>query len=464
MIPHYDNPRFWEKVLDLLDEGLMLVENGGSIVFVNRVMEQLTGYSREELLGKTCAVLDFDCCPRGPHGERLGLCPLFKNGQLCNKRCSLKRKDGSHLTVLKNAQVVRDDSGEVVCAVEIQCDLEKLEQNEQEIRRLRSIIEDRHTFFGIVGSSPPMKTLFDLVQKAAQSDAPVLIYGESGTGKELVATAIHKLGKKRRGPFIRVNCAALSESLLESELFGHTKGAFTGADKTAKGRFEAAHTGDIFLDEIGDLPQSTQVKLLRVIAEKEFERVGDYRSIPIDVRIIAATHHDLRVAMKRGTFREDLFYRLNVIPIFIPPLRDRQGDIPLLVGHFIRDTAARTGKQITGADREAMDLLTRYQWPGNVRELINVIEYAFVICNEGIITRSHLPEMSLNQHVATDSIPDYETAGSEKDRLIEALIMNNGKRGATARMLGVSRQTVWSRIKKYGIDVDKLDDLQQGRG
>lgn len=456
MIPHPANPAFWKTLLDIMTEGVMLVEDGGTIIFVNHAMELLTGYSREELVGKKCALLDFDCCPRNPKGERQGPCPLFRDGELCDKRCSLKRRDGAYLTVLKNAQVVQDEKGQVLCAVEVQSDLTKLERNEQEIRRLRSIFEDRYGFHGIIGTSAPMIALFDLVKKAAASNAPVLIYGESGTGKELVAAAIHKLGNKSEGPFIRVNCAALSQSLLESELFGHVKGAFTGADKTVKGRFEAAHKGDIFLDEIGDVPLSTQVKLLRVIAEKEFERVGDYKPVPIDVRVIAATHRDLRTSIRKGLFREDLFYRLNVIPIFVHPIRDRPGDIPLLIGHFIRESSARTGKRITGVDPDAMSFLTSYSWPGNVRELINAIEYAFVVCNGEVIRRSDLPEMSLSPPSMAPGVEEDGTGKLDKERLIDALIVAEGKRVAAARMLGVSRQTVWSWIKKHDIDVERL--------
>jgi len=443
-------------VLDIMTEGVMLVEEGGAILFVNKAMEAFTGYTREELAGQTCAFLDFDCCPRDHRAENQGPCPLFKHGFLISKACSLRRKDGIRLTVLKNARVMGDQTGTAIFAVEVQTDLSLLKQQEREISELRKIISERYGFHGIVGASPPMQNLFDLVKKAAVSDAPVLIYGESGTGKELIAKAIHKLGKKSKGPFIRVNCAVLSASLLESELFGHVKGSFTGADRTTKGRFEAADRGDIFLDEIGDVPLSTQVKLLRVLQEKEFERVGDYRPIPIDVRVIAATHRDLRARIRDGSFREDLFYRLNVIPIFIPPLRERPGDIPLLIGHLISQTAAGTGKPITGVDRNAMEFLTHYHWPGNVRELINVIEYAFVVSNGGVITRADLPEMSLTPPPIPETNQSNSARQDEKERLVEALIRAEGKRGIAARILGVSRQTVWSRIKKYGIDMNEL--------
>ncbi len=452
----HDSPKLWKTVLDVMDEGVMLVKEGGAITYVNRAMEQLTGYSRQELMGKTCAVLDFDCCPRPPGGERQGPCPLFRDGHLCNKRCSLKRRDGSRVALLKNAQVVRDGKGQSLCAVEVQSDITLLEQKQREIRELRDLLTKQYGFQGIIGVSPQMEALFDLVRKAADSDSPVLIYGETGTGKELVASAIHKLGRKSGGPFLRVNCAALSGSLLESELFGHMKGSFTGADRTTKGRFEAAHTGDIFLDEIGDIKLSTQVKLLRVVEEKVLERVGDYRPMPVDVRVIAATHRDIRAMVADGSFREDLFYRLNVIPISVPPLRERAGDIPLLIEHFIRKTAARTGKHLTGLDKEAMDFMLQYSWPGNVRELINFIEYAFVVCTDDIIRLSDLPRPTPRLNGQATLRPQVCVEENQKEKLIEALIMTKGKKAAAARMLGISRQTVWSWIRKYSINADLL--------
>jgi len=456
LLINHHSPDLWKTVLEVMDEGVMLVKSGGTITFVNRAMEQLTGYSREELIGKTCAVLDFDCCPRGPGGESQGPCPLFRDGQLCNKSCSLKTRDGARVALLKNAQVVKDVEGQVLCAVEVQSDITLLEQKQREISELRDLLTERYGFHGIMGVSPQMEALFDLVKKAADSDSPVMIYGETGTGKELVASAIHRLGRKSGGPFIRVNCAALSESLLESELFGHVKGSFTGADRTTKGRFEAAHTGDIFLDEIGDVTLSTQVKLLRVVEEKVVERVGDYRPIPVDVRVIAATHRDLRAMVADGSFRDDLFYRLNVIPISVPPLRDRPGDIPLLIEHFIRKTAARTGKRITGADREAMDFMLHYGWPGNVRELINFVEYAFVVCPDHVIGLSDLPLPTPRLHASADFGREDSVEQDRKRKLIEALLVAKGKKSAAARMLGVSRQTLWSWIRKYSVNVELL--------
>ncbi len=450
-----ENQLFWQDILNAMTDGVMIVEKGGKILFVNRAMELLTGFSSEELVGSRCSKLEYDCCLKVPDADESTSCPLFNHGELVDKYCSLKRKDGTLLTVVKNARMI-GATGSSLCAVEIQHRVTASDEGDRQVNHLRSLLNERYGFQGIIGISPKMKSLFDLIKKAARSDAPVLIYGESGTGKELVASAIYRLGAKSKGPFIRVNCAALSQSLLESELFGHVKGAFTGADRTTKGRFEAAHAGNIFLDEIGDIPLSTQVKLLRVIEEKEVERVGDYRPIPIDVRVIAATHRDLKGLIAKGLFREDLFYRLNVIPIVVPPLRERAGDFPLLVSFFIREICARTGKCIAGVAREAMEALSSHSWPGNVRELINVIEYAFVVCNKDIITRDDLPDLGLI-HRDSDTNPLEElTQQTEREKLIETLVATRGKRAAAARMLGVSRQTVWSRIRRHGIDVAQL--------
>ena len=298
-----------------------------------------------------------------------------------------------------------------------------------------------------------MQKVFDLILNSARSDFPVIIYGESGTGKERVASAIHRFGNRRKGPFLKVNCAALSESLLESELFGHVKGAFTGADRLRKGRFEVAHGGDIFLDEIGDLPLSTQVRLLRVLQEKEIERVGDQTPLKVDVRVVSATHRDLREFIENGQFREDLFYRLNVIPIHIPPLRERKEDLPLLIDTFINDLRVKTNKKINAVSREAMDAVWAYSWPGNIRELINALEYAFVICQKETIDVTHLPEPVVSTEVEKSLLDSYDEKASGKDQVIAALKQAHGKKNEAAKILGISRQALWKRIKNYGIEV-----------
>ncbi|MDZ7579227.1 MAG: sigma-54 dependent transcriptional regulator [Deltaproteobacteria bacterium] len=308
---------------------------------------------------------------------------------------------------------------------------------------------------GILGSSGASVAVSDDPDppNAAQSDAPVIIFGESGTGKELVAKAIHESKSAQMRIYLKVNCAALNESLLESELFGHVKGAFTGAHKDRQGRFEAADGGDIFLDEIGDLPFSTQVKLLRVLEEKVIERVGDHRPIPIDVRIISATNRDLKHAVEKGKFRHDLFYRINVIPVHVPPLRHRVSDIPLLAEHFFRRIRLKSDKKINGISTEAMKLLMAHTWPGNVRELKSAFEYAFVTCQGALIQPADLPP-DIFQGKQLSAI--QSRAGASKDEikkqhLIEALEQVGGNQSQAAEILGVTRVTVWNRMRRYGI-------------
>lgn len=453
-----EHSNYWETVIDTMMDGLMVVDPEGVIISINNAMENLTGYSKGELVGQSCAILDCDACFGTRAEGHDKYCALFKEGHVSRRKCMLRKKDGKPLYVHKNAALLKDSSGTVIGGVETLTDLTEVVSKDRVITRLRRELSGKDGFKGILGTSPPMQQIFDLISSAAQSEAPVIIYGDSGTGKELVAAAIHKLGVRRKGPFIKVNCAALSESLLESELFGHVKGAFTGADRTRMGRFEAANGGDIFLDEIGDLPLSTQVKLLRVLQEKEIEKVGDHRPLSIDVRILAATNKDLNRLMEEGRFRQDLYYRIGVIPIMIPPLRERREDIPLLVESFINRIRLKTDKPISGMSREAMELLMDYDWPGNVRELMNVIEYAFVLCSEGEIMSNHLPARVSGQTVST--VPRRRVfqqldANEERRRLMEALTAAGGNKSEAARILGISRVTLWKRLKAYDIQVDR---------
>jgi transcriptional regulator with PAS, ATPase and Fis domain len=360
--------------------------------------------------------------------------------------------------VIKNAAILRDKDGIVVGGVETLADCTELVAKEEVISSLRKELSIEDSFEGIIGKSMAMQQVLDLIRSAAQSDAPVIVYGESGTGKELVAAAIHRLGSRSKGPFIKVNCAALNESLLESELFGHVKGAFTGADRTRVGRFEAASHGDIFLDEIGDLPLSTQAKLLRVLQEKEIEKVGDHTPVRVDVRILSATNKDLNRLMEEERFRDDLYYRIGVIPIHLPPLRDRPEDIPLLVHAFIQRIHIKTQKPIQGIDKDALGLLSRYEWPGNVRELINVIEYAFVLCTGEEILPSHLPASVTGGSRSFSAVTpaDRPRRDSEsREVLLEALKQSHGNKSDAARLLGISRVTLWKRLKTFGIHVEK---------
>ncbi len=312
---------YWKTIIDTMADGLMIVDPNGEIVFANRTLEELSGYRKEELVGASCEILGCNACFGERRDGKDKYCALFKGERIRRWQCTLRHRDGGEVHVFKNAAVLRNAEGAVIGGVETLSDISEVRARDQVIRQLRRELSAKDGFHGILGTSPAMLRVFDLIESAAQSDAPVVIYGESGTGKELVASAIHEIGANREGPFVKVNCGALSENLLESELFGHVKGAFTGADRSRVGRFEAADGGDIFLDEIGDISPRTQVKLLRVLQEREIERVGDHRPVPIDVRILSATNKDLEKRVEAETFREDLFYRSGGRWIGITPMR-----------------------------------------------------------------------------------------------------------------------------------------------
>ncbi|MGB6064657.1 MAG: sigma 54-interacting transcriptional regulator [Desulfomonilaceae bacterium] len=438
---------FWKTIVDTMMNGLIVVDSDGMIVAVNHATEEITGYEREELIGSPCTILNCDqCTARDSKGDFT--CDLFETRQIEKRRCTLTKKDGTVLPVVKNARVLSGNDGKVNGGVETITDLSEIVTRDLKIARLNSILKGKDSFHGIIGKSRPMQDVFDLVTDAAQSLAPIIIYGESGTGKELVASAIHQLGSRKDGPLVKVNCAALTESLLESELFGHVKGAYTGADRNRKGRFELADGGDIFLDEIGDIPLSMQVKILRVLQEKEFERVGDSTPVKVDVRIISATHRNLSEMIARSEFRKDLFYRLNVIPIRLPPLRDRREDLPLLIEHFIEENRLKTGKDMTGISNQAMNSLMSYSWPGNIRELLNAIEYAFVVCRQAYIEERHLPEAIKN---GKSSVPPAKDGQGERERIVEAMKQAGGKKIEAARLLGITRQALWKKMAKLGI-------------
>jgi len=449
--------KYWNTVVDIMQDGVMIVDPKGTIVSVNRALESITDYKKEEMVGRPCSILHCDICEMARARPREGKewCDLFESGSLHRRRCTIEKKGGSYLHILKNASVIKDETGEVIGAVETFTDVTEIVERDKEIEAFRRELSSEDRFHGILGASSAMQRIFELITNAARSDAPVVIFGESGTGKELAARAIHDAGPRRQMPFIKVNCAALAESLLESELFGHVKGAYTGAYRDRKGRFEAAHGGDIFLDEIGDLPLSTQAKLLRVLEEKVIERVGDNSPTPVDVRIITATHKNLKALVDGDSFRADLFFRINVIPITIPPLRERVEDIPLLSEAFFKRIQLKSGKKIQGISNEAMAFLMGYPWPGNVRELKSAFEYAFVTCQESSIQPYHLPPniCSGKRGAAVATRPAIDKKEIKKERLIEALKRAGGNRSEVARMLGISRVTVWKQIRQFGIDL-----------
>jgi two-component system response regulator HydG len=442
--------QYWQTIVETMEDGLLVVAPDGIIISVNPALERMLGFAKGQLLGKSCTALGCDKCSgiREMGGKQH--CALFSKGGIRRGRCSLTRQDGSKIPVIKNAALLRDPKGQVIGGVETLTDLSAVAAKEQELEDLRRKTGVANSFQGILGISPVMQNLYELIRAAAQSDAPVLILGESGTGKELVAEAIHNLSSREGKPFIKVNCAALNESLLESELFGHVKGAFTGADRTRMGRFQAAQEGSFFLDEVGDLPPSTQVKLLRVLQERQIERVGDHQPIKVDVRFIAATHRNLRAMVEEGGFRQDLFFRVAVIPIEVPPLRERKADIPLLADVFTERLRQRTGRNIQGVGRDALELLEAYSWPGNVRELINVMEYSFVVCKSGQIQPDHLPREIQNGPATPTMVRTRKPGGlnrSDHAAIKRALDQAGGNRSQAARLLGISRVTLWKWLK-----------------
>jgi two-component system response regulator HydG len=452
-----DISKYWKHIIDTLRDGILVLDTQGVIHAANPSALRLTGYSAEELIGNSCRILNCTGCKIYGEGAK-DYCKLFTVGRSKVKQCMITNRDNHSVHILKSAAVLTNEDNVVVGAVETLTDMSDLVRKQQEIEALRKTFHLDDGFHGIIGKSAVMGKLFELIESVSQSEAPVLIQGDSGTGKELVARAIHETGSRKNQPFVKVNCAALNENLLESELFGHVKGAYTGADRDRVGRFEAAHGGTIFLDEIGDIPLSTQVKLLRVLEEKEIERVGDHRCIPVDVRIVSATNKNLETLISNDDFREDLFFRVNIFPLWCPSLNDRKEDIPDIVQHFIEQNSAKSGKKILGLTPEAMEVLLAYDWPGNVRELRNAIVYAFVLCSGGWIEPHHMPPKLAYSHVQGDETRHLAMENqAEKDRLIKTLKKTNGNQSETARLLGVSRVTIWKRIKKY--DIRLKEDL-----
>ena len=336
--------------------------------------------------------------------------------------------------------------------------VKKLAQHQElvvENLSLRQRLEDRYRFENIITKSSKMQRMIELIKVVAKSNATVLITGESGTGKELVARAIHSQSHRQSKPFVAVSCAALPESLLESELFGHEKGSFTGAYARKKGKFEFANGGTLFLDEIGEMSANIQVHLLRVLEEKEFSRVGGNEPIKVDVRVVSATNKDLRKAIEKGEFREDLYYRLNVVPIELPPLRERKEDIPLLAQHFLNKFALENKKEITEFSPEATEFLLGYDWPGNVRELENAIERAAILAKDSLITIADLPQE--NMSLARSTMPEKNLREVEKEHILDVLGETGGNYSEAARLLGITRMTLYKKAREYSFGVKKID-------
>jgi two-component system, NtrC family, response regulator HydG len=445
--------RYWQTAVEIIHDGVMIVDVRGIIVSANQALTQITGYNQSELIDQPCSILNCSSCNKIFEQSGQHWCQLFRSGSVKMRKCTLARKDGKIVHVMKNASVLHDDQGLMIGAVETLADITELLEKDSQIEAFRRELQSEYTFQGMIGVSTAMRHTFDLIVNVAASDAPALIFGDSGTGKELAAKAIHQNSARKERPYIQVNCAALNESVLESELFGHVKGAFTGAYQNREGRFEAANGGDIFLDEIGELPQSTQVKLLRVLEEKVIERVGDNRSIPVDVRIITATNRNLKQLVEAGSFRGDFYYRINVLPIYLPPLRDRVEDIPLLAEMFFKRIQLKSNKSILGISPEAMQALVRYPWPGNVRELKSAFEYAFVTCMDSRIEPWHLPPdiAMTRENKPSSTVSEISQDERKRMELVQALEQAKGNQSLAGRILGISRVTVWNRMHRYGL-------------
>ena len=453
--------RMLAAILNSVGDAVVTVDRKHRITWFNRAAERLVGLPSSGVLGKDCREI-----LKASFGPAQHDCPMGDLAEGGKPRSdvdgTLLRADGRIVPISASWSFFENDAGKKIGFVIVFRSFEEIERIAEERKA-------RFPFHEIVGKTPAIRKIFDLVDVIRETDSTVLLMGESGTGKGIFARAIHDLSPRREGPFVKVNCAALSETLLESEMFGHVKGAFTGAIADKTGRFEAAEGGTIFLDEIGEIPPALQVKLLRVLQDREFERVGSSRTQRTDARVIAATNRDLKAAMKEGRFREDLYYRLHVIPIVIPPLRERKEDIPLLAGHVLKRLKGRGLDRVRAVSPEAMRCLIEYPWPGNVRELENVLERGAVIARGAVLSAEDLSEevsgscrpggtreASGSSGGAHGVDPARDLAGeeggrAERDRILRALELHRWNRKEAAAALGIDRSTLWRKMKRLGI-------------
>ena len=452
-----DPERFAEStegaILDSINEGVFTVGNDWRITTFNRAAEKITGVSRQEAVGRLCSeILRADVCTKDCALKR-----TFSEGApVVNATAYILNHLGKRVPVRLSTALVKDDSGQVIGGVETFQDLSQIEQLQKEL-------QERYTFEDIVGRSPAMRKLFELVPLIAESSSTVLIEGASGTGKELFARAIHHLSPRRDKRFVVVNCAALPDTLLESELFGHKAGAFTDARHDKPGRFVLADGGTIFLDEIGDISPAMQVRLLRVLQDRIVEPLGSVEPIQVDVRVVAATNKDLVRLVREGRFRDDLYYRIRVIQLKIPELRQRREDIPMLVDHLVAKFTRLQGKDIAGVSEEVMARLMEYEYPGNVRELENIIEQAFVLCRGGLIELYHLPpELRPFGSIGPARFRPASLRAMEKHLICETLGRCRGNRGEAARELGIDASTLYRKIKALKLDVPAYDGRSRG--
>ena len=432
-----------DAIFEHLDKGVFVVNDRWRITAFNRRAQEITGFSSEEAVGRFCwEVFQADRCKRGCFLRAT----LEDGATRQDQSVSIVTKAGERLRLLVSTAPIKNKRGAIVGGIET---FQPLGLALKEKKEAPSITGDLE----IIGQSLAMKRLLEMLSDVAASEATVLLEGESGTGKDLFAQVIHLKSPRSRGPFVAFSCSSLVETLIESELFGHVKGAFTGAVTQKTGRFELARGGTLFLDEIGDLKPEIQAKLLRVLETRVFERVGSTKPIPLEARVISATNRNLAQEVSRGRFRMDLLYRLRTVPFFLPPLRERKEDIPLLVNHCLARLNRTYRKNVRGLDPKVMALLQQYSWPGNVRELERALEHAFVFVKGTVITQEHLPELKspLSRLATRGAGPDAQPSSSEILSIQKALKKARGKRDVAARLLGISRSSLWRKMKNYGL-------------
>ena len=439
--------RATDSILESISDGVFTVDHQWKITSFNRAAEKITGIQREEAIGKFCwEVFRSNMCERD--------CPLsttLNQGNLVIDRSGfIVDKDGQRIPISVSTATLKDEQGHTLGGVETFRDLSEVEE-------LRKELQEGFQVGDLVSRSKSMFKIFKILPRVSESDSTVLIEGETGTGKELLARAIHHLSPRNNKPFITINCGALPDTLLESELFGYKSGAFTDATKDKPGQFSLAKEGTIFLDEIGDTSSAFQIRILRVIQEREFVPLGGTQPEKVNVRIIAATNKNLAELVKKGHFREDLYYRINVVRMELPPLRERKEDIPLLIDHFIQKLNALHNRDIKYMDQTALTLLMAYDFPGNIRELENIMEYIFVICTEDRISTEHLPDYITGVTSFEPKSLGLESTVQtiEVQTILETLKKNNYNKVKTAQALGMHKSTLYRKMKKYGLSLDQ---------
>jgi PAS domain S-box-containing protein len=452
---YHDDPKAAQVILDSVNDGVFTVDSRWRINSFNTAAERITGVAHEDAIGRRCcdifraSICESECALRET---------MRTQQPIINKTIYIVDVQGRKVPISISTAILENDDGEMIGGVETFRDLSLVED-------LRKAVLSRYSLGDIIGRSAPMSSLFELVAAVAESSSHVLIEGASGTGKELFARAIHELSPRSTKRFVAINCGALPDTLLESELFGHKAGAFTDARRDKPGRFAVADGGTIFLDEIGDISPAMQVRLLRVLQEKVYEPLGGVKPVEVDVRVVTATHRDLAALVSEGSFREDLYYRINVFRLQIPPLRDRREDIPLLVDHFVARFNRLQEKEVAGVSHEVLRILMGYDFPGNVRELGNIVEHAFVLCRGGLIELRHLPKELLE----AAGLPSAQMQRGATLRSMEvlhiadALRRHDGNRTTAADELGIHPSTLRRKIKDLGIEVPEHDG-RRGRG